>query len=309
MQSDYPSPLWFDFEGIRLAYYKIDPPPGDQDVETEPTPLIWLHANGYPALTYTPLLRKLAASGRTVYALDFIAHGNSGVPDQDFHDWFFFRDQALAFLEHLKLPRVRLIGHSIGGASALLATAAIQARVSAESANETGAVPTIIESLCLLDPTVFTPFLSRLLSIFPNPMAKAAESRRSVFKSLKIVARSYRMHPGFKDWRQDVYDAYLRYALRAREDGQYELVLPPAIEARIFRTLKAGHWKHHKQVRTPMLVVQAAKSTVCPNRARDLLTRNHPDSRGVSHESGSHFFPMEFPDWTVDRILEFIATT
>ena len=248
-------------------------------------------------------MRRLAASGRRVDALDFIGHGNSGVRE-DFSTWLFFRDQALALLDHLALPRVRVVGHSIGGATALLTTAAL--------GNEKYAGPaagTIIESLCLLDPTVLTPLTSRLLPFVPNGMARAAESRRSVFKSLKIVARSYRMHPGFKDWRQDVYDAYLRSALRARSDGQYELRLPPQVEARIFRTLRPGHWKYHKQVRVPALVIQAAKSPVCPDRARALLVRNNPASRGLRHETGSHFFPMEFPDWTVDRILEFIAST
>jgi pimeloyl-ACP methyl ester carboxylesterase len=308
VQSDYPQPQYADFRGLRLAYYHFTPPP--QSPASAGAPLVWLHANGYAALSYAPLLRRLALAGHTVYALDFAAHGNSAEPNEEFEDWFYFRDQALAFLAHLRLPRVRLIGHSLGGASSLLAAAALETeagRVPASNAH--GAGRTVVESLCLLDPTVFTPFLVRLLGFLPNPMAKAAENRRRVFKSLKIVARSYRMHPAFMNWRQDVYDAYLRYALRVREDGQYELVLPPAVEARIFRTLKAGHWKHHRSVTAPALVIQAAKSQVCPNRARALLTRNHPASLGIQHDRGSHFFPMEFPDWTVERVLEFIATT
>ena len=305
MQSEYPPAQYFDFQGLRLAYYQLTPGPKAQPPKgpTEAAPVLWLHANGYPALTYTPLLKRLADSGRIVYALDFAAHGNSAEPAGDFQDWFYFRDQALALLEYLKLPRVRLIGHSLGGASSLLTAARLQ------EAAQAGAATTHVESLCLLDPTVFTPLLSYLLGPLPNPMAKAAENRRRVFKSLKIVARSYRMHPAFADWRKDVFEAYLRYALRARDDGQYELVLPPAVEARIFRTLKAGHWAHHRRVHAPMLVLQAAKSQVCPDRARNILMRANPASRSARHELGSHFFPMEFPDWTVDRLLEFLAAT
>ncbi|MCR9140986.1 MAG: alpha/beta hydrolase [bacterium] len=326
MQSDYPQPQFLSFQDRRLAYYRFDPSSGR--ARDDAAPLLWLHANGYAGLTYTPLLRKIADAGYTVYTLDFAGHGNSDEPAGAFDDWFYFRDQALTLLAHLKLDRVRLIGHSLGGASSLLAAAALQdsspacspsqaAAISggagdpggARNTKESGAARTVVESLCLLDPTVFTPFLVQLLRFLPNPMAKAAENRRRVFKSLKIVARSYRMHPAFMNWRQDVYDAYLRYALRLRDDGQYELVLPPAIEARIFRTLRAGHWKYHKSVTTPALVIQAANGQVCPDRARRILTRNHPESRGLRHESGSHFFPMEFPDWTADRILEFIAST
>lgn len=287
-----PQPEFLEWNDLRLSHYHFA---SSAAAPNGKPPLLWLHANGYGAGTYLPLLQALADAGHAVHALDFVGHGSSAATTE-FQDWFFFRDQVLALLAKLNLPEVRLIGHSLGGATALLTAAELERR-------EHG---TRVSALCLLDPTVFTPWLMRIMPFFPNHMARGAETRRSEFKSRKVVARSYRMHPGFKDWRDDVFEAYLDAALRERPDGQFELTLPPAVEAQIFRTLKPGYWAHNRAVTAPMLIVQAAKPGVCPDRARRLLTKMNPASYGFRHASGSHFFPMEDPDGTVAAIREFL---
>lgn len=286
-----------DWNGLQLSHYHLPPAGGAPD---QGPPLLWLHANGYGARTYTPLLTALAQAGHSVHALDFVGHGYSSATTR-FENWFFFRDQVLALLQELELPEVRLIGHSLGGATSLLTAAELERRAQAGDASVTR-----VAALCLLDPTVFTPWLMRIMPFFPNEMAAGAEARRSVFKSRKVVARSYRMHPGFKNWRDDVFEAYLDCALRETPDGQFELVLPPAVEAQIFRTLKPGYWPHNRQVSAPMLIVQESGQGVCPDRARRLLMKPNPASRGFRHSHGSHFFPMEDPDGTVAAIREFL---
>lgn len=287
-----------DFRGLELAYYHF--PAG---VPSSARPLLCLHANGYPALTYTPLFERFAAAGRPVFALDFMGHGRSQATE-DFADWNFFRDQALALLDRLSdagaidsRRGLHLIGHSIGGAVASLATAREE-----ESALRAGRPPRI-RALGLLDPTVLTPLIAWLLPFLPHPLAGQAEKRRNEFKSLKVVARSYRLHPGFRDWRDDVFQCYLDAAFRKRADGLFELCLPPRVEARIFRSLHRGQWRAHKAVRAPKLVIQARNSSVTPDRAARLLLKRNPDSRRTT-STGSHFFPMEQPDWTADRLLE-----
>ena len=289
------------FHDLKLTWYHFPATAGDAR-----RPMLFFHANGYPARTYTPLFERINAAGRDVFALDFMGHGRSQATE-DFRDWNFFRDQVLALLNHLTetgrvdaYQGVNVVGHSIGGASSSLATALEEQR-----AREAGR-PSRIRALGLLDPTVLTPAISLLLPFAPNHMARAAEKRRNEFKSLKIVARSYRMHPGFKDWRDDVFQAYLESAFRQRDDGMFELCLPPRIEARIFRSLHSGQWRAHKAVAAPKLVIQAHKSTVTPDRAARLLVQRNRASRRIA-STGSHFFPMEQPDWTVERILEYFA--
>lgn len=285
-------PRWIPFRGLKLAAYEYapgGPPRGD---------LVWLHANGYTARTYEPLYAQLNAAGWRVCALDFAGHGRSD-STRDFRDWLFFRDQVLALLDELRLERATLIGHSMGAAAASLA-AGFEARNKVDR----------IAALALLDPTVFTPLFSRLLPLLPHPLARQAKRRRARFASLAAPRRAYRMSPAFRNWRADVFECFLESAFRPTEnDDGIELCLAPEIEAQNFRSFHAGQWREHKRHRVPTLVLQANPSPVCPDRGRKLLTRGNSKSRGLQHpggERGSHFFPMEDPDWTCARILEFL---
>ena len=74
-------------------------------------PLVSFHGTGFTARTYLPVFRELVRKGYAVYALNFMGHGGSQV-DMNFRNWFYFRDQVLAFLEHLNFERVTGIGHA-----------------------------------------------------------------------------------------------------------------------------------------------------------------------------------------------------
>ena len=177
MDRTFPNPQFFEFRGRKLAYYTY---------QATGEHVLWLHANGYSALTYHPLLLQMQKAGYQVHALDFLGHGASAGEAGDITSWNDFRDQILALMDHLALERSLAVGHSIGGATASLAAAQDGARR--------------IRGVTMLDPVVVTPFLSYFLQYFENPLAVGAEKRRRVFKSLKIVARSFRMNPGFRDW-------------------------------------------------------------------------------------------------------------
>jgi pimeloyl-ACP methyl ester carboxylesterase len=276
----------FAFRDVELAYYRFAPPSARRGT------LLLLHATGYSALSYRPLLERLRQAGYEVYALDFMGHGGS-TWTREFADWNYFRDNALALLDHLQLSNLSLIGHSLGGASALLTAAA-----------DAGAR---IRRVVLYDPTVFTPFLAWLLPLLPHPLAKRAESRRAVFSSRKVVERSYRLSPAFRNWQAESFQGYLESALRERADGQYELSLPPAIEAQAFRAFHRGQWRDFKRVRVPTLVLQADPPGVCPDRSRRRLIRNHPQSEGRRLPGASHLFPFEDPERTAEETLRFLG--
>lgn len=88
----------------------------------EGEPLLLLHGRGAAAAGFTPILAALAAQ-RRVIALDLPGWGLSDKPmftgrtAQDaLRVWM---DGALALLDHLGLERVDLLGHSMGGFTAL----------------------------------------------------------------------------------------------------------------------------------------------------------------------------------------------
>ena len=88
----------------------------------EGEPLVLLHGRGGAAAEFTPILAPLAAQ-RRVIALDLPGWGLSGKPAftgrtarDALRVWM---DGALALLDHLGLERVDLLGHSMGGFTAL----------------------------------------------------------------------------------------------------------------------------------------------------------------------------------------------
>ncbi|WP_167884886.1 alpha/beta fold hydrolase [Leptospira fluminis] len=286
-QSEILSPEFFRFRKIKLAYYSVP-----SALKAEKEPILFFHANGFSALTYSPIYEDLSKAGYPVYALDFMGHGLSEATDE-FRDWYFFRDQVLAFLDHLGLESVFGVGHSLGGASVLLA-----------ASND---IKQRFRKLAVLDPTVLTPLTSNLLYFVPNPLAKLADKRRAVFKNLQVVERSYRMMPMYKRWQPKSFQAYLKSAFRIRSDGQFELCLPPKIEAQIFRGLRPGHWKNYRILRQQILVLSATRSDVTPPSACRKLTRNNLESAYFRHSDGSHFFPMEDPSWVSNHITRFLS--
>ncbi|GIX43059.1 MAG: alpha/beta hydrolase [Leptospiraceae bacterium] len=257
--------------------------------------IIFCHANGYSAQTYLKLLNIFYENNFNVFGLNFCGHNGSENYD-NFSDWYFFRDQILQFTEHLKttfqIKKFHLIGHSLGGASSLLAS----------SINNKD-----ILSVSCWDPVVLTPFISFLANFIEAPLAPVAEKRRDEFKSLKIIERSYRMSPSFKNWDEEVFQDYLHSCFyHDKHSNTYKLCLPKEIEAKIFRSLKFGHWKYYKKIQLPIFIYTTKKSNVCPIRACKLLIKNNKKSKFLVHPSGSHFFPMEDPINTAQHTLEFI---
>ncbi len=279
----------FLFRGTDLAFYRF---PAGATVAAR-APIVFFHATGFSAPTYRPLFERLTAAGHAVIALDFFGHGRSGRTG-DFSDWYFFRDQALAFLDHTGLDRAYAVGHSLGGATALLAGARAPDRLLAVAG---------------LDPVVLTPLRSFFLPWFMarHPLARAAEKRRASFASRKLIERSYRAKSTFRDWHPDSFAGYLDSGFRPGPAGTLELALPPELEARVFRAQNRGHWAEYRKLRQPVCIIAARGSVVTPIRSARLLTRAHPASRAITHATGSHFFPMTDPEGTARHLLDFFA--
>ncbi|MCE9597506.1 MAG: alpha/beta hydrolase [Spirochaetia bacterium] len=250
-------------------------------------PILFFHATGFSADSYEPLHRLLNDQGHPVFALNFMGHGGSD-STHDFKNWAFFGDQVEAFAQHLGFSEAIAVGHSIGGASVLHAAA--------RPGNP-------FKKIVLLDPTVFSPFSSWWVPLFPNPLAKAAETRRSTFQNLRVVERSFRMHPLFKSWNPESFKGYLKSAFTEDADG-FRLQLDPLLEAKIFRSFHRGQWHIFKKVKQPTLLITARASSVTPPSAVKRLIAQSNHSLWIEHP-GSHCFPMEDPAGVTFEIERF----
>jgi pimeloyl-ACP methyl ester carboxylesterase len=95
--------------GEKIFYFRHQDAPNGQDA------LVFVHGAGGSHLHWPPQLRRLA--GANTYALDLPGHGQS--EGQGRTSISAYADFVAAFLETLGLEKATLVGHSMGGATAL----------------------------------------------------------------------------------------------------------------------------------------------------------------------------------------------
>ena len=258
-----------------------------------PVDLVFVHANGFNALTYRTLLAPLSGSLR-IWAPDLRGHGGTSLPAEGGgrRDWHDHRDDLVALLDALDGPPVVLAGHSMGGTSALLAAAERPGRVG---------------GMVLLDPVIWSrwavaafqlPLLDRIASRIP--LVRNALRRRAVFDSREQAMAAYLGRGAFKGWPEMMLADYLADGLVETPDG-FTLACDPAWEASNYAAQGHDPWRALKRLDCPVTVLKAEGSSPCH------LSEN---TRGLPHvtvgtvHGGTHFFPMLQADVARDALFD-----
>jgi pimeloyl-ACP methyl ester carboxylesterase len=271
----------FPFSGLQLTYY---------DSESEKPPLLFCHANGYSAGCYEYYFKALKDKYR-ILSLDFAGHGKSE-SSLTFKNWHFFRDQILTLLDHEKISNITSVGHSLGGASSLLA-----------SMKE----PDRFKKLIVWDPVILGFKLITLSKIFGNPLARGAAKRRSKFSSIELVRRSYRKFPAFASFEPSIYEDYLHSCFRKTGAGEeVELCCDPQVETKIFSHAHYHIFLNFHRIYNEVHVLIPKVFEVCSPSLAKLITKKNPKSSITIWEEATHFFPFERPkvtlDWLNDKL-------
>ncbi len=263
-----------------------------------PVDAVFVHANGFNAMTYRSILGPLSL-GLHVLAVDLRGHGLTSLP-ADPHgrrSWRDFRNDVLALLEAVSDAPVVLAGHSMGASVCLLAAAERPERVKA---------------LCLFDPVLpprwmapaayapwlFAPLWRR------SGLARQARRRRSVFASMTEAFDAYRGRGAFRTWPEIMVADYVARGLRPREDGKVELNCTPSWEASNFSALGDPFWRAVARIERPAAIFRAEHGSVCSLRPGDRLLRRKPKLQLSIVKGATHFLPMERPDVVRDALLD-----
>ena len=250
-----------------------------------PVDTLFLHANGFNALTYRSILEPLGAT-QHVLAVDQRGHGRTmlaGDPDGR-RNWHDLASDIVALLERLDGPPVTLAGHSMGGTASILAAGLMRARV---------------RRLVLFDPVIFPWPLSALLRLgFPargikqlRYLAEGAERRKSLFPSRDAAFAAYRGRGAFRTWQDAQLADYVADGFRDRPDGTVELACAPAWEASSYLSHAHDVLGALKQIDLPVRIFRAEQHSTCSVRtplSASMIVQTVPGT--------THFLPMERPD-------------
>ncbi len=249
-----------------------------------PVAMVFLHANGFSALTYSDLLAPLA-QGQRISAPDLRGHGATRLPTETRgrRDWSDHAQDVARSLDSLAAPVV-LAGHSMGATVAVLA-AALR--------------PNKVSHLALLDPVVMHPVVSRLMTLplvrratRRHPFVAAAMRRRGQFDSRVAALEAYRERGAFRGWPDTTLRAFVESAFIQDGTG-VSLACAPEWEASNYAAQSHDAWRALRRTRVPVRALKAeagstftAPAASLPNVEIDVLA------------GARHMFPMTHADLT-----------
>lgn len=260
-------------------------------------PAVLLHATGFLARLWEPIAEGLARRYR-VYAYDTRGHGDSDKPEADDggdpYGWEAIAGDLNGFLDAMSIERALLVGHSGGGAQAAYLAATR---------------PRYVERAVLIEPIISPPQPGVEANDRGRELSEGAAKRRMVWPSREELIETYRQRPAFAGWRDEVLRLYAEHGTHQREDGQFELKCPGAIEARFFgNSLPPGNWDLLPEIRCPTLVVRG-ETTDPPLAAIAAQTAERiPGARLATIAGAGHFAPMEKPDEVLGLVASFVES-
>ena len=247
--------------------------------------ILFLHANGFNAMTYRHILAPLVNDLR-VLAIDLRGHGgNSLVSREAGHSWQVYADDLLALLDAIgEVPAV-LAGHSMGATTTLLALPQIAAA--------------FMPRLVLFDPVLAPRAAYGGAADWETPIARGALRRKDDFASADEAFAAYRGRGAFQTWPDAVLRDYLADGLMAGEGGRWRLACSPRWEAANFAAYcVADPYPVVDNPGVPVTIFRAEMNSTChfEPQANDSFVRMEivPGT--------THFLPMERPD-VVQRAL------
>ena len=266
-----------------------------------PVDVVFLHANGFNAMTYRGILAQLSRSLR-ILAVDQRGHGSSTLPTDParLKSWRVYREDLLALLATLEGPPPVLAGHSMGGTVGVLAA---------------GKRPGVARGLALFDPVV----MPRAMAFYAQmpwasgalwkktPLAMGAAKRRAVFDSKDAVFDAYKGRGAFKTWPEASLRDYIDGGFHDRPEGGVELACAPAWEAANFAAQGHDPWAALGRIKAPVRIWRAERGSTCRIGPSEPFEQRYRNARVVTVEGTSHFLPMERPDVVLEALLSSAA--
>lgn len=237
--------------------------------------VLFLHATGFHAHTWLPVIERLLDSYRCV-AADCRGHGDSASPSDGEFSWRSFGSDALAVVDALSLDRPFGAGHSAGGATLLLAELER---------------PRTFRAVWCYEPVVFP-----RPRVAGNSLADGARRRREVFPSRDAAYDNYASKPPFSALAPESLRAYVDFGFEELEDGSVRLKCRGEDEARVYEGGSShGTFERLGEVQVPVFIAGGAQPGSFGPAALGAQHERLPKSELEIMEELGHFGPLEDP--------------
>jgi pimeloyl-ACP methyl ester carboxylesterase len=257
-------------------------------------PIVFSHANGFPAGTYRQLFEAWTQAGHAVHAIEKFGH-DPRYPVTS--NWPQLRDELTHFIEARASAPVCLVGHSMGGFLSVLAAARR---------------PDLVMGVVLLDSPVIAGWRARVLQLAkatgmgerfsPGHVSKR---RRQHWPSEQAAWDHFASKAAFARWAPGVLMDYVRSGTVSDEQGCH-LGFERDIETAIYNSLP-----HHlarvlraHPLRCPLAFIGGGQSNEV--KQVGLAATRHLAHGRMSTVEGSHLFPMERPAETAAEVLRWL---
>ncbi|MDX2235395.1 MAG: alpha/beta hydrolase [Hyphomonadaceae bacterium] len=258
---------------------------------TRPPDILFLHATGFNARTYTDLLAPLGERFH-VLAVDLRGHGLTQLPAHTFGygSWNRHRDDVVELIEgHIRAP-VTMAGHSMGATVSLLAA---------------GKRPDLARGVAMIDPVLMSPAMYGFAQLpaaplwwsVSFPIARGAARRRNTFATKEEALGALTGRGVFKAFKPEQLAHYVEDGFRETADG-VRLSCTPAYEARTFSAQRIDPWRALARAPGPIVCLRAEKRSTMPQAAAERFMEIRPDGRLATVDGAGHMIPMERPDRT-----------
>ncbi|MFT4242037.1 MAG: alpha/beta hydrolase [Acidovorax sp.] len=257
------------------------------------TPIVFSHANSFPASTYRVLFRHLKARGFSVSAVDRFGHDpRYPVTNNWPHLVQQLADFATQQVQSAGGP-VFLVGHSLGGFLSVM-TAALH--------------PHLARGVLLIDSPLLSGWKANAVGMAKRAQVvgslspgKISRQRRFAWASNEEALEHFGKKKAFARWHPDVLNDYVTHGLQD-QDGKRVLSFDRAVETAIYNTLPhhLGRLLAKHPLQCPAAFIGGRDSDEM-KQVGMAMTLRITQGRTMMLD-GSHLFPMEQPQATAAAI-------
>ncbi len=233
----------------------------------EGKPLLMLHGWGSNIKLIQPLADKLVPLGYKIYMLDLPGFGESADPPEPY-TIFDYANFCIQYMDHHKLDKVYLFGHSFGGRLGLILGSDYADRIYKMALSDSAGVKTEAPLHAKVKLKTYQSVRDGLYSIGAKSLADT-------------LRESYNKRYGSTDFQQ----------------------VSGVMRQTFINVVNQDLLDHAKRVTVPTILIWGDKDEDTPLAHGKQLEQAIPDAALIIHEGAGHYAYLDFPDQTA-RIMD-----